>query len=116
MTALFSDSLLASESSTPTGFLLPAPQGEDADQDEEDDPLAAMKADLKTLAGGLALVETTAAGLDQLPRRHCVRSARTWAGRSWRRAESARPWSAGEATARPGVRLGVSSFLAVSLP
>ena len=45
--------------------MLPVPQGEDADQDEEDDPLAAMKADLKSLGGGLALVETTAAGFGE---------------------------------------------------
>ena len=43
------ESWLANESSTPTGFLLPVPH---AEQDEADDPLAPMKADLKTLAGG----------------------------------------------------------------
>ena len=59
------ESSLSNESSTPTGFLLPVPQGDDADQDEEDDPLVELKADLKTLGGGLALVETTAAGFGE---------------------------------------------------
>ena len=53
---------LGNEAGTPHGFLLPVPQGEDADQDEEDDSLAEMKTDLGQLAGGLSIVETTAAG------------------------------------------------------
>ena len=68
----------ANESSTPTGFLLPVPQG--ADADHEDDPLAAMQSDLTSLGGNLALVETTTGfgggpgrgtseGLDTVPAR-----------------------------------------------
>ena len=101
------ESWLANESSTPTGFLLPVPHVE---QDEADDPLAPMKADLKTLAGGLALVETTAVGfgegrdaapqkdwipsrLDRLHRRHCVRSGKTQISPDFRLAESLRSCS-----------------------
>ena len=53
---------LGNEAGTPHGFLLPVPQGDDADLDSEDDPLAVMKSDLGQLAGGLSIVETTAAG------------------------------------------------------
>ena len=53
---------LGNEAGTPHGYIMPVPQGEDVDQDEEDDPLAEMKSDLGHLAGGLSIVETTAAG------------------------------------------------------
>ena len=43
------------------GQLLPIPQ-DGGDGDEDEDPLADLKADLKKLRGNVALVETTNAG------------------------------------------------------
>ena len=54
---------LGEEASAPVGQLLPIPQDGGADATEDDaDPLAGLKADLKKLRGNTALVETTAAG------------------------------------------------------
>ena len=55
---------LGQEAGTPVGQLIPIPiDGEDSDSDT--DPLADLKADLKSLKGDLGLVETTAAGFGQ---------------------------------------------------
>ena len=52
---------LGEEASAPVGVLLPVPQ-DGGDGDEDNDPLAGLKGDLKKLRGNVALVETTAAG------------------------------------------------------
>ncbi len=52
---------LSDEAATPHGFLMPVPQADEVDDDEVD-PLAEMRADLKQLNGGLSLVETTYGG------------------------------------------------------
>ena len=52
---------LGEEAGAPVGTLLPVPQ-DGGDSDDDDDPLADIKADLKALKGNVALVETTSAG------------------------------------------------------
>lgn len=58
------ENALADESGTPRGYLLPTPaiQSKPLLDDGGGDPLAAMKADLKKLGGGLSVVETMAGG------------------------------------------------------
>lgn len=51
---------LADEATTPRGYVMPLPMGNE--DDEEDDPLAGMKAEMLKLRGKLGFVETTAAG------------------------------------------------------
>ena len=55
---------LADESGGTRGHVLPVPQGPDPDADDDDtaDPNAQLRADVRTLRGRTALVETTAAG------------------------------------------------------
>lgn len=54
---------LADEVGTPTGQLLALPEGHAGDvPDGEPDPLEALRSDLAKLRGGLAMLETTAAG------------------------------------------------------
>ena len=58
-----SEARLGEELSAPVGQLLPVPAPGAAEGD--DDPLAALKGDLKKLRGNVALVETTAAGFGE---------------------------------------------------
>ena len=54
---------LGDEAGTPVGQLLPLPEGHGGDvADGDTDPLAALRSDLAKLRGGLAMLETTAAG------------------------------------------------------
>ena len=54
---------IADEAGTPTGQLLALPEGHGGDvPDGEPDPLDALRSDLAALHGGLAMLETTAAG------------------------------------------------------
>ena len=60
--ASFEDAL-ADESGGTRGHLLPVPQGPDTETaDDEDDPLADLRADVASLRGRTVLTETTAAG------------------------------------------------------
>ena len=56
------ETALADESSGARGYLLPVPQGDDEDNEDDSGPLAGLKADIASLRGKTALVETTAAG------------------------------------------------------
>ncbi len=55
---------LGDEAGTPRGYLMPVPAVDEV-PDGETDPLADMRADLKKLAGGLSVVETTSAGFGE---------------------------------------------------
>ena len=55
---------LANEAGGPLAQLLPIPQ-DGGDGDEDTDPLAALKADIKAAKGSALLVETTAAGFGE---------------------------------------------------
>ena len=57
---------LANEAGGPVAQLLPVPQdGGDGAEDDDSDPLAGLKADIKAAKGSALLVETTAGGWDQ---------------------------------------------------
>ena len=56
---------LADEAGSPTGHVIPIPEGNRESvegEDDDADPLAGLKADIAKLRGSVALVETTAAG------------------------------------------------------
>lgn len=66
---------LADESSGPLAQLLTTPEGTDTDSDDDTDPWAAVRAQLKGARGGLALLETVATGGGDGP---STRPARDW--------------------------------------
>ena len=84
---------LGEEVSAPVGTLLPIPW-DGGDGDEDDDPLADLKTELKRLRGNVALAETTSAGWgeglgsapqsDGQPRRMGREPARSDAKSLWR--------------------------------
>ena len=54
---------LADEAGSPVGSIIPVPQGQQTVEDDDgNDPLAALNADVAKLRGGVALVETLAGG------------------------------------------------------
>ena len=69
------DRSLGYEVRGPVGHLLPTPQGPDT-EDENEDPLADLRKDVRELKGAVALVETTSAGFGEgslaAPRRDWV--------------------------------------------
>ena len=56
---------LADEAGGPVGSVLPIPTDGGDDDDEDNDPMAPLKATLRTLRGRMAFVETTSAGWDE---------------------------------------------------
>ena len=59
------EAALADESSGTRGHVIPLPQGNAGDDDDADDGLGKLQADIGKLKGGTALVETTSAGFGE---------------------------------------------------
>ena len=56
---------LANEAGGPTALLLPIPEGHDAGSDDDDDPLASLRADIAAAKGRALLLETTSSGFGE---------------------------------------------------